>query len=655
MKKYIISLLAFTLLGTGCADYLDKMPDDMKTDEMVWRSRVEVEKYLTNCYAGIPNHQLQQDDPWEGLSDECDLPWTVYQTYAINLGNWNPSTNFYNKYALWYRAIRSTFVLENNVDRCGELDVALKTRYKAEAKFLRGYYYFLLLRQYGPVVLIKEQQPSNADYENMMRAPYDECVDYICQMMDEASNDLPWHWWNETTNLGRPNKMVCKAVKAVVLNLAASPQFNGNKEYADFKNPDGTPLINTTYSEEKWRRAAAAAREVIDISEQRPECRLRLYRNDEQEGGTFNPYKSCVDVHLKAWNEEIIWARTHTSSLTAWQIHTFPGPKCLGGVGATLRLIDAFLMENGKPIDYPGSGYVETGFSTEPGAHWNPNNYDINTEEGRVGMIEDIRSCEAWGHWAGEWNMFCNREPRFYASILYNKRVIPALRTNVEERDYYSSPGQQNGFGRVELYYGGISRQSGSYTFYPMTGALALKRNDPQADMHNRIWPQKYCSNYIRYAEILLDYIEALNEYDPTNPDIRKYWDMIRDRAGVPSAFVATPEIAGNQDLQREYIIRERQIELCFETDRYFTTRRRWVAHTPDEGGMVDDRKYGDGGRVWGFSVNAGDASTNDFSFEGFYQRTAFESRVFNKAYYLFPIPQSEIDKSTGLVQNPWW
>ena len=44
MKKYIISLLAFTLLGTGCADYLDKMPDDMKTDDMVWRSRDEVEK-----------------------------------------------------------------------------------------------------------------------------------------------------------------------------------------------------------------------------------------------------------------------------------------------------------------------------------------------------------------------------------------------------------------------------------------------------------------------------------------------------------------------------------------------------------------------------------------------------------------------------------
>ena len=56
---------------------------------------------------------------------------------------------------------------------------------------------------------------------------------------------------------------------------------------------------------------------------------------------------------------------------------------------------------------------------------------------------------------------------------------------------------------------------------------------------------------YIRYATILLNYIEALNEYDPTHADIRKYWDMIRERAGVPSAFVASPQIAGDKNLQR--------------------------------------------------------------------------------------------------------
>lgn len=658
MKKYSLVLFLTGLLLAGC-DFLDKQPDDMKTDAMVWRSRIEVEKYLTNCYAAIPYHNLHQDDPWLGLSDECDIPWVVYWTYDKNLGNWNPSSYFYMKYTPWYKAIRATHKFEQNVDRCLELSDNYKTRYKAEVKFLRAYYHFLLLRQYGPIVLIQKPLPNSTDFTSMMRSPYDECVNYICDLLDEAAEDLPYHWWNDQNNLGRPTKVVCKAVKAVLLNLAASPQFNGNKEYAEFTNPDGTQLINQTFDMDKWKRAAQAAKDVIDIAEQRPDVKLRLYRNDVDGGDkTFNPYKSCVDVQLKVWNPEIIWARTNTWGLQAWMIHCVPGPSCLGGVGPTLRLVDAFLMENGKPIEDPESGYVETGWADEPGPHWNPHNLqDIYGTE-RVKMIQDIRSCDAWGHWAGEWNMFCNREPRFYASILYNKRISPCLPEDKDKRDYYSSEGQRNGYARAELYYGGVSRGSDpSYTFYSKTGILAFKRNDPQADMHvgARIFPQIYNDVFIRYAEILLDYIEALNEYDPGNPDIRKYWDQIRSRAGVPSAFEASPQIAGDQNLQRDFILRERQIELCLEGDRYFTTRRRWLAETPDAGGETDDRKFGDGGRIWGFDINAGDRKTNSFAFEGFYHRVPVETRVFKKAYYLFPIPQDEIDKSPNLVQNPFW
>ena len=174
------------------------------------------------------------------------------------------------------------------------------------------------------------------------------------------------------------------------------------------------------------------------------------------------------------------------------------------------------------------------------------------------------------------------------------------------------------------------------------------------ANMYDRVFPQQYGNVFIRYAQILLNYIEALNEYDPGNQNIRKYWDMIRSRAGVPSAFIATPQIAGNKEAQRDYIIRERQIELCFEGDRYFTTRRRWLADTPDDG-AAKDRKFGDGGRMFGMDINAGDANTNSFAFTDFYKRVPFETRVFKKAYYLFPIPETEIEKSKALVQNPWW
>lgn len=653
-KKLILTSIIIGLL-MGCSDFLDKQPDDMKTDDMVWNSRTEVEGYLANVYAALPMPNLHQDDPWLGLADEVDLSWTVYNTYPINLGNWSPSSWFYRKYELWYRAIRASFVFENNVDRCNELSSALKTQYKAEVKFLRGYYYWLLLRQYGPVILIKELQPNNADYASFMRSPFDECVDYICQLMDEAAVDLPLHWQNNDNWFGKPNQIVCKAVKSIVLTFAASPQWNGNTEYSNFKNPDGTPLVNTTYDENKWKKAAAASKEVIDISEQRPDANLRLYRNNEHGDAVFNPYKSLVDVHLKKWNCEIIFGANSNYHTEAWMIHTSPGPKNLGGVGATQRVVDAFLMENGRTIDDPNSGYVEEGFATTPNKNWNPENRNTNTDDGRRQMIADIRQSNAWGHWVGDWNMYANREPRFYASILYNRRIVPQIPDDIEKRNYLSSAGQKNGYGRAELYYGGVSRQSGSYTFFSRTGYLVFKNNDPMADMHDRIFPQQYSNVFIRYAAILLNYLEALNEYDPTHSDIRKYWDLIRDRAGIPSVFSVNPEIAGQKELQRDFILRERQIELCFEGDRYFTSRRRWLAHTPDEGGTIDNRKFGDGGRMWGMDINAGDAASNNFAFTGFYKRVPFETRVFEKAYYLFPIPETEIDKSENLVQNPWW
>ncbi len=657
MKNKLIYIGLFILSSvvfTGC-DYLEKQPDDMKTDKMIWASRVETEKFLNNVYSQIPAASWHQNDPWLGCSDEIDLTWNVYPTYNINLGNWNPSTSFHVKWASYYRAIRASFIFENNVDKCPELSDDLKTQYKAEAKFLRGFYYWYIIRQYGPAVLITQTTAVDEDWNTYSRAPIDECVDYICQMMDEAQAGLPLTWNDNKVWLGKPTKVACKAIKAEALLLAASPQWNGNAEYKDFKNTDGTALANTTYDENKWKKAAAAALEVINIAEL---AGVKLYKNNENGNGTvFSPYKSVRDVIIKNWNCEIIFGRSRAlADQNPWAVHASPGPNNLGGVGPTQRIVDAFYMENGRTIDDPQSGYVETGFATTGGETWNPQNLNLTSD--RIKMIAAIRSGDAWGHWPGEWNMYANREPRFYASILYNKRVIPQITDDVTKRNYYSSnttaAKQQDGYGRVELYYGGVSRSSGSYTFYPRTGYLALKGVDPQCNMRDRVYSSPYCEIFIRHAQILLDYIESLNEYDPNNADIAKYWNMIRERAGIPGIFDVYPEIKGNKEKQREFILRERQIELCFETDRYFTTRRRWLAGMPDNNGDTD-RKFGDGGRMWGMDINAGSTTTNNFAFTGFYKRTVFETRVFENKMYLFPIPQAEIEKGKALVQNPWW
>ena len=361
----------------GC-EYLDKEPDDMKTDKMVWSNRAEVVKYLTNCYASLPMDRLHQDDPWLGCADECDIPWSVYPTYNINLGVWEPSTSFYVKWNTFYRTIRATFVFENNVGKCGNLSQDLKDRYLGEALFLRGYYYFLLLRQYGPVVLIKQQMSNDTDFGNMPRSPFDECAAYVCELMDRAERLLPDSYASEADNLGRATAAAALSVKAMMLMLQASPQWNGNPDYADFVNHDGTHLASTTADSKRWETAAEAYRAVIDKAEA---TNIKLYTNGDVgvDSKDFNPYKSYYNLFNNGWNSEIIFGSIDQGTISwdnhgeryAWMVHTIPegagSATCMGAVGPTLRLVDAFYMENGRTIEDPNSGYIERGFATKIG------------------------------------------------------------------------------------------------------------------------------------------------------------------------------------------------------------------------------------------------------------------------------------------------
>lgn len=663
MRKilYLSVMMAILLIGTACSDFLDITPSGQRDDEMVWTSQTDVNQFLNNIYNHIPVSELHRDEPWVGCADEADLTWTVYSTYDMNLGNWAEGREYWNHYGKYYSGIRKTFELEAKIDRCAEMPTELRERHKHEAMFLRGYFYWLLIRQYGPVVLIKEMHDYDTDFKGFRRAPYDECVQYIVQMMNDAEQGLPLYWDN-ISNYGRPNKIVCKSLKSIVLHHAASPQFNGGEEirsiYSNFTNPDGTQLISTTYDENKWKLAAEAAKEVIQIAEDNPDI-LGLYSNAGSIYSTdHNPYKSYTYAQLEAWNKEMIWGRVHSKPTVDWIVHACPGPKELGGIAPTQRLVDAFLMENGKPIDDPTAGYIEEGWATTDGNQSNPKGRNIDTEAGRVGIINDLKSCIAWGHWKGDRNMYANREPRFYASVLYNGAIILPITEAIERRNYFNTGAQGKGLGKVELYYGGISRGTGSFTFYPRTGYLTKKRVDPLAEMgaDARRYPQNYPIIFIRYANILLNYIEALNEYDPGNADIQKYWDMIRVRAGVPGVFTASPQIKGNRDMQRDFIIRERMIEMNMEGDRYFTTRRRLLAHQRDTESMKGLEKFGDGGPMYGMDIDAGAPASNNFLFEGFYQRTAFEERVFKMQFYLFPLPKNEVDKGEGdIVQNPNW
>src|SRR5690606_19077525 len=127
---------------------------------------------------------------------------------------------------------------------------------------------------------------------------YDECVEFIVNELDLASEDLPI-WYDggqvlDEQDYGRSTKSVCLALKSRVLLYAASPLFNGNSDYANFTSSEGTLLINQTYDENKWKRAADAAKAVIDLH------KFSLHK--EYTNGELDPLLSYQNILLTPWN-----------------------------------------------------------------------------------------------------------------------------------------------------------------------------------------------------------------------------------------------------------------------------------------------------------------------------------------------------------------
>ena len=610
MKYKIHIYLLITILvcfTTACdPDFFNQVPNDRMTVDEVFQRRLESEQYLAKVYSFIRDEADQTLDggtPYMGLSDEGDITYTNHPTYLMNLGNWDASKDFYNFWRQYYLGIRTaTYFMqrigENTEILAADGGEAIIKRYRAEARALRAEFYANILKQYGPAVLLPADEvvsPSTPLSElSYPRNSYDECVDFIVSEFDKAGEELPL-WYDNPSDYGKMTKAVCMGLKARVLLYAASPQWNGNTKYANFKNKDGKQLVNQTYSVEKWKRAADAAKAVIDLG------LFSLYKVNDA-AGKPDPLRSYQYALLDVWNTETIFARKSNSLGNNWEWRATP--RFAGGTsgnGVPQQQVDAYQMANGEipitgynadatPVINAKSGYQESGFSTAN---------DTYTE-------------------TGTYNMYMKREPRFYASITYsgsynlNKTAFPA---------------------KIGIYFSGNNGRNGGNNNFTRTGYLARKNIHPSS---NQATSQRISRPLVlmRLAEIYLGYAEALNEYAPANADILKYTNLIRERAGIPELPTGL-----TKEVMRERILLERRIELAFERHRYFDSRRWLTAEKTD------------GGAFYGLDIDKGSSFTD----VSFFKRVVFENRVFTDKNYLFPIPQSEIDKDVNLVQNPGW
>jgi hypothetical protein len=600
MKKiFLLAAVLVLTATTSCKKYLDQVPNDRLSLEETFTARISAEKFLANVYNNIPD-EFGQRNPggarnaglWTGASDEADYDWGFVQSNDVNIGNWDANSGFVSDYwTNYYKGIRSASFFIANVDKVKDMTPALKTQYKAEAKALRAMFYYYLARIYGPVVLLGDEViPTDAPFSDVQlpRSSFDECVAYVETELKAAADNLPVTP-NNDSNYGRITKGIALAFRAQTLLLAASPLYNGNSDEAAMKNADGKQLISLTADVAKWKTAADAYKDFIN---QFVPGVYDLFRKNDA-AGNYDPYLSCRDLWLTDWNKEVILARANNSlgsrqyEMTPYHNGAPSEKRGSGGLGATQNIVDAFFMTNGKSITDAGSGYVSTGNST------------TDTKYTKAGI----------------YNQWVNREPRFYVDITYNGSTW--LNTN-------------DGEVITQLYNHGNSGKATGGNDYTPTGYVVRKM------MGLGNWNVGGRTlMLLRLANIYMDYVEALNEASPGDPDILKYLNLIRDRAGVPLYGSTNLAIPADQVAMRTAIRKERRVELAFENVRFFDVRRWKIAEQTDNG------------PIYGLNISS--------DLPDFLKVVPFETRVFTKRHYFFPIPQKDVDTDKKLIQNPGW
>ncbi|WP_262248505.1 RagB/SusD family nutrient uptake outer membrane protein [Parapedobacter soli] len=614
MKKILIGFTAILLLiqfpacNKSFLDVSDELAEELDM-EKIFSNPQDARRFHRNIYEGIPNTMNMtwwssltthrgQSNVWALLSDDlCKFATSFPYSRPLD-----PTDVIISRWDYYQYIRQANLFLEwaREIPRAGSgmadyLSASELHDLKAEARFFRAYYHYLLFEAYGPIPIMEVAVSPSETNLDFARNSVDEVVDFIYNELTAVAGELRDPNLANEELLAVPTKGTALAVRARLMVYAASPLFNGGYEEATgLANTDGK-LLFPAYDAAKWERALAALQEFIDYANADHYELFKVYSD-----GQLDPYGSVYGVHM-SYNKETIFARSQDNQPSAsYFLDTKNPPRVVTGstqganTAVTQALVDAFFMVDGLSID-ESPLYSEEGFS-EAGD-------DLS------GQTE-----------TGTYRMFINREPRFYQAVFYNGRK-------------WHIGNEQAWFNR-----GGNSDMNSAR--YPLTGHLMYKR------MSQRVYPggnyprEEYRPPIVhRLAEFYLLYAEALNEVNPDDLRIIEYIDKIRERAGVPLLKDIKADIVGDREAQRQAIRAEMRVELCTEGQRYFDLKRWMIADkSPEEGGLD--------GPIYGMDMFA-------MTLEGFYTRTKVRDRVFDRKNYLMPIPLAEIQKSQLLVQNP--
>ncbi len=645
----IMLLLGTFILCTmqfSCADFLDVDDYFRNTTQLdsIFQRKELVDQYIRGAASYLPNEGnlwTNAPNPFQGASDENFTSFNDGRHAAIKLllDEITAFNNEFNNYANYYTGIRKASIVLQRINEVQDISDLDRRDFMGRCYFLRGYYYYQLLLQYGPVPIMPDQAIAvDASVEEMSkeRGTYDECIEHICENMKMASDLL--YSERASDEISIPTKGAALAVISRVRLYSASPWFNGGSGglYADWKRKsDGAHFISQNVDNEKWGKAAVAAKRIIDLglyelyisprksdTKALPEVVMNTFNTrpiGQFNPGVIDPFRSYSEVFSGdvsvSMNDEIIYSCRPTQSGKDSPAG-IAMPALMGGMNGlnlTQDVADAFYMEDGASYSQPDAAHEA------------------------IGVAKSFSGYTLSGNAA---RMHNNREMRFYVTIGFNHCIWP-------NASYTGSSNLKNL--EVQYYADGNAGPPANFAVDYNHSGYTLKKYVNAEDIitNGSIRPKSF--PIFRYAEILLNYAEALNELEGSysedgiqvtgrdENEILDAFNQIRYRAGLPG-LTTLP----GQTQMRDLIKKERRIEFVCEGHRYH-----------------DLRRWGDAYAAYNRPVLGMNIKARRAERQAFYTITTLTDdkarRYFDYKNYFYPIPKTALDKNDKLVQNPGW
>ena len=617
MQRSLAILLVFSSLLTACKkDFLNTQPLDQVPASDTWKDGALSEAFVNGTYAGLGVGGFGEE-MMAAISDEAIFTHAGRNINIINESILNPSnpgflhTTF--EWANMYNRIRNANVALENLPNATFDDKTLKDRLQGEALFLRAYFYQQLLRFYGGVPLVSKSYGLNEDY-SVVRNTYAECVTFIVKDLDAAAAFLK----GKLVTRGRASEVAALALKARVLLYAASDLHDmptAIAKSAVLKSFGKPELLGYTSGDRKvrWQAAKDAAKAVLDLAGSGYKTDLTAPVSFEE--GRKNYIAMAMGGASKsaeadpAASKELLFERTFSPDKT------------------------------------PQEGATQMGLYNGPNGYHNwSGNSPIEELVSDYEMMDGTKF--SWSNPIHKADPYVNREPRFYATILYDGapwKPRDKISGNVDPANQIQTGAYKIGstiLPGLDTRQSTIENWNGSWTGY-----YFRKFTDPDPNIVENTQRQYVPWPFLRYTEMMFNYAEASIELG-LDAEARTWLNKIRFRAGLPA-------ITESGDALKQRLRTEKRIEMAYEEQRLFDTRRwmipvetigRKTTYITVEGTLKPGAQAP--------SPYRKDKTLFDYTYTPVVNNTLENRKWDDKAYYR-PITLTEINRNSQLVQNP--